>query len=61
MDTGMDYAELWLDAQKAHKAIFEAALAKDWLLAIAHAEALRHYSSSLSQWFRDADLSEKFK
>ena len=54
MNTDMDYAELWLDAQKAHKAIFEAALAKDWTAAMVASANLCTLSMKLETWFEDA-------
>ena len=56
MDNDMDYAELWLEAQKAHKAIFEAALAKDYMAAMTSAESLRLCSELMADWFEDAHL-----
>ena len=46
-----DYAELWLDAQKAHKAIFEAALRKDWEVAWRETVELERLARKMRQWF----------
>jgi hypothetical protein len=53
-----DYAELWLQAQRAHKDIFEAALRKDWQQARDATERLRACSEQLDNWFADAQVYE---
>jgi hypothetical protein len=46
-----DYAELWLQAQRAHKDVFEAALRKDWDEAITQSVQLEEFARRLRVWF----------
>lgn len=49
--TNTDYAELWLQAQRAHKDIFEAALRKDWGAAHDYSIVLMETAQELCRWF----------
>lgn len=52
-----DYAELWLQAQRAHKDIFEAALRKDYMAAMEQADLLEKLAVCMATWFEDAHLT----
>ena len=56
-DEAMDYSELWLMAQRAHKDCFAAALKKDWLTAMVQAEVMASLGNRLANWFEDAHLT----
>jgi len=56
-----DYAELWLQAQRAHKDIFEAALRKDWIAALSAAESMRGFGTLMADWFEDKHLEDAGK
>jgi hypothetical protein len=53
----VDFAELWLMADRAHSAIQDAALKKDWLGAMGAAMVLKSCAYKMEDWFEAAHLN----